>query len=327
MASAFQVANSERSLSGVFFVNAKLAKSSTKLRDGDEVTARGVDVALAPVKEYDWQPQPLDLEILYEDDHLLVVLKPAGLVCHRGAGTTATTLIEGVMYYLGVRETDDHLRSFRCGLVHRLDKDTSGALVVAKTSQAHRHLTEQFAQKTTHRQYITLLNGCLSDQEIHLEHYIHRSLHHRTRYEVSDLDECHLRYPDGVPRGHRRARSSFRRILRFAHRFDLCSVVLSTGRTHQIRVHARSLRAPVIGDDTYALGRSCGIQKFFAEVGKPRSRVLQQMLHGRTLGFTHPCCGEWIEVTAPLPADFSELLKDLRPYAHQPDAISSPPSL
>ena len=297
---------------GCFWVGEKPGKPSTITAEGDEV--RGKLQGAFQERKTSWTPQKMPLDILYEDSHLLVIHKPAGIVSHPGAGTKQPTLIEGVMAYLGTPEDDSELSSFRYGLVHRLDKDTSGALVIAKDSFSHRSLSQQFAKKTTSREYITLLDGLLPQATVDLETYLHRNPHHRTLYKSTDRRLCESRHPEGVPRGYRLARSKFTRQLRFAQRFDLCSVLLSTGRTHQIRVHAHSLNCPVLGDKNYHRGKRCNIQKFFQELGEDREPLKRQMLHARTLGFKHPHRNEFISVSAPLPKDFRNLIRDLRPY-------------
>ena len=305
---------------GFFRVGDECGKSSTVLKAGDKVRARCHGANLFDERKTSWQQRTMELDILYEDEHLLVVDKPAGMVTHPGAGTREATLIEGVMGYLDLEGDDPEARSFRFGLVHRLDKDTSGALVIAKDSSSHHHLSQQFARKTTSREYIALLDGCLPEAEVQIEGYLHRSPWHRTRYQWVDRHLCEQRYPEGPPRGYRLARSHFIRTLRFAQRFDLCSVHLATGRTHQIRVHARALRCPVLADTTYGFGRHCNLQRFLKEAGHSAPFVKRQMLHARCLGFEHPRRSEHLSITAALPVDFRRVITLLRPYAHLPTA-------
>lgn len=298
---------------GDFYVGSKPAKPSLVLKEGDHV--RGSLAALDVLSEQPWTPGYLDLDVLYEDEAVLVVNKPAGLVTHPGRGTRQTTLIEGVMHYLAEREDS----VTRHGLIHRLDKDTSGALVIAKDARTYQHLSDQLKKRDMFREYVALLDGCLDQSPYSCESYLSRSQKDRTRFEAVRVDELEARYPQGVPRKYRYAQTEFATKASFAYRFDLCTVKLSTGRTHQIRAHALWLAKPVLGDQIYRKQGSsrkkshpddCSYRRLFRELAQEVRPLARQMLHARSVGFLHPN-GQYVKVSAPLPQDFREVLSSL----------------
>jgi 23S rRNA pseudouridine1911/1915/1917 synthase len=241
------------------------------------------------------QPEFMPLDILYEDEVLLVLNKPAGLVVHPAAGHAEHTLVNALLHHCagqlsGIGDVA------RPGIVHRLDKETSGCLVVAKTDAAHVSLAEQFAQRRVEKIYHALLWGVLPQDTGEIRAAIARHPSHRKRMAVTD----------GTGR---EAWTSFRVLDRFA----LCTLVearLHTGRTHQVRVHFYHLGFPLVGDSTYGKRQN----KRFAELTcwvAPR-----QMLHAYKLGFVHPCANATMSFTAPWPADFHQTLLAL---AKQPN--------
>lgn len=256
-------------------------------------------------------PTPMELEILFEDSDLLVVNKPAGLVVHPGAGTAnQPTLVSGLIFHAAeiglLQGTGGSLT--RPGIVHRLDKDTSGALVVAKKDAIHRALAKQFADKSNRRQYVALLDGHMKTECITRESILTRDLKSRTRFrsiEISGGQE--------LPKDGRYAKSQFTRLEVYGDRLTLVAVTLETGRTHQIRIHARDLKLPVVGDRVYhhstdALGKFDGkTRALIASVGR-------QMLHAELLGITHPTTGNYMEFRAPWPDDLNQLIERLRPF-------------
>lgn len=306
-------------------VGAKPAKPSLILQAADILT--GIDPKARVLDDRKWTPGPLPLDILFEDPHVLVVNKPAELISHPGAGSHKTTLIEGVMFYLGYAQSYTEMEAHehdppRFGLLHRLDKDTTGAVVIAKTTRAYQHLHHQLHSRTLQRTYVSLLDGCL-DKATHVcEAYLSRSPKNRTRFEAAAVDVIAARYPHDIPPRYRYAKSEFQHQATFGHRFDLCSVKLTTGRTHQIRVHARWLGHPVMGDPTYGdpghrfkkKATATSYQHFMHELGATPIPVHRQMLHSRSLGLIHPARDEHLEVTAPLPQDFRDVLLSLQPY-------------
>lgn len=277
--------------SGDFLVGGKSCRRQDMLAPGQKIQWAGM------TKEQSLKPAPLALEVLFEDEDLMVLNKHAGVVVHPGAGTQGvTTLIEGVLYHIGVEQIDP-LQGLRPFVVHRLDKDTSGVLVVAKNLATQSALAEQFAAKSNFREYIALLEGDLRGDQLTVKSYLGRDPKHRLRYMSRSLEDYEQK---GRPPGYRYAESSFQRLKRFrvgGRVVNLVRVHLSTGRTHQIRVHARSIGAPVVGDDLYGFRKSL-----------PGLRVERQMLHARILGFTHPKSGEKIAFEADIPDDFKELL-------------------
>ena len=279
-------------------VNGSDATSNYRVRVGDQI-----NISLVPDDRLELSPQPVKLDILYEDDDLLVINKDAGLTVHPGAGTYGIpTLVEGVLYYLKQTPAPGNLRP---GIVHRLDKDTSGALVVSKNEYTHQRLSLQFSEKSNHREYAALLVGVLPQNELAVESYLSRDPHNRLKFASHPSD------PGGSARW---AKSVFKEQVRFAHRMSLASVTLHTGRTHQIRVHAKVLNAPVLGDQLYGHKVDFG-GHMSKEVQAALNKASRQMLHARLLGFTHPRTKVDMMFEAPVPQDFKLLLSQLKPYA------------
>ena len=249
------------------------ARPSDHVRAGDRV-----DLTEPPPEKIDNQPEPIPLDVLFEDDDLIVINKPAGLVVHPGAGHREHTLVNALLYHcsnlsgIGGKE--------RPGIVHRLDKDTSGCIVVAKNDEAHRGLSEQFAARTVGKIYLALIAGKLRKSAGVIEEKIGRHPVHRQRMSVA-------------PSRGRAAKTEYR-VVRSGENMSLVECRLHSGRTHQIRVHMHHLGHPVLGDKVYA--------KKFAK-NSPR-----QMLHAWKLGFTHPRTGEWKIFEAPLPEDFENAI-------------------
>jgi 23S rRNA pseudouridine1911/1915/1917 synthase len=259
---------------GFVRLNGKAARARDSLRVGDIV-----DVTEPPPEKIDNQPEAIPLDILFEDDDLIVIDKPAGLVVHPGAGHREHTLINALLHHcptlsgIGGKE--------RPGIVHRLDKDTSGCLVVAKNDESHRGLSIQFAERGVDKIYLALVSGKSRRSEGVIEEKIGRHRVHRQRMSV--MSECG-----------RTARTEYR-ILRSSKQASLVECKLHSGRTHQIRVHLRHLGHAVLGDKVYA--------------PKLAGKFPRQMLHARKLGFRHPRTGEWKTFEAPLPNDFVEAMR------------------
>jgi 23S rRNA pseudouridine1911/1915/1917 synthase len=224
------------------------------------------------------RPEPIPLEILFEDDDLIVINKPAGMTVHPGAGHREHTLVNALLQHcpalsgIGGKE--------RPGIVHRLDKETTGCLVAAKNDVAHRHLSKQFAERTVEKIYLALVAGKVPKQVGVIEERIGRHPVHRKRMSVSS------------PRG-RTARTEYR-VLRSNEQASLLECRLHSGRTHQARVHLQHLGHPILGDKIYA----------------PRlaKNFPRQMLHALKLGFHHPRTGKWKNFGAPLPDDFKQAI-------------------
>jgi 23S rRNA pseudouridine1911/1915/1917 synthase len=268
-------------------VNGKPAKPSYKLREHDEL-----EVELTAPSSTSFAPEPIPIEIVYEDETVVVVNKPAGLVVHPAAGIHSGTLANALAYHF--QQLPDSGASVRPGIVHRLDRDTSGLLVVAKTEAALENLSEQFRDRTVFKSYVALVHGRVNTDSGRIDQPLARDRANRTRM--------------AVVRGGRTALSLYRVRLRF-DRFTLLDVELKTGRTHQIRVHLAWLKHPVVGDETYGGGRDNTIQD-----PQLRARVRnlgRHFLHAEKLAFTHPETGKRVEFTSALPAELSGLLAEI----------------
>ena len=268
-------------------VNGKSSKPSYKLRENDEVE---VELIAPPTDAF--VPENIPIEIVYEDETLVVVNKPAGLVVHPAAGMPSGTLANALAYHF--QQLPGGGTGVRPGLVHRLDRDTSGLLVVAKTESALENLSDQFRDRTVYKSYVALVHGRVVTNSGKIDQPLARDPSNRTRM--------------AVVRGGRNALTLFR-VRRAFDRFTLLDVELKTGRTHQIRVHLAWLKHPVVGDETYGGGRDNTIQD-----ARLRARIRslnRQFLHAEKLGFTHPATGEWIKFEVSLPEELSSLLATL----------------
>ncbi|MCY4380746.1 MAG: RluA family pseudouridine synthase [Proteobacteria bacterium] len=309
-----------------FFVGVKKAKPSTLLKAGDVVC--GFGDGFCRHSERVWEPAYLPLDILYEDHALLVVNKPSGVVSHPGIGTVEVTLIEGVMHYLDMA-VNPVGASERYGLVHRLDRDTTGALVIGKTSAAYHWLKRLLEARKIQRKYVAILDGCLAENRVTFGSYLTRSAKDRTRFESFATPVIEGRYPKEIPKKYRFAQTEFIREVSIAGRFDLCTLRLTTGRTHQIRVHAQSLGVPILGDQTYCAPSKrrrkwqkktgsqldvCSFAQFCQDIGQAQLPLERQLLHSRVIGFVHPDQGGYLKVVAPLPHDFRAVITTLKPY-------------
>jgi 23S rRNA pseudouridine1911/1915/1917 synthase len=259
---------------GFVTLNGKTARPRDILRAGDVI-----DLTEPPPEKIDNQPEAIPLDILFEDDDLIVINKLAGLVVHPGAGHREHTLINALLHHCSILSGIGGKE--RPGIVHRLDKDTSGCLVVAKNDESHRGLTTQFAERTVEKIYLALVSEKLRRSAGVIEQKIGRHRVHRQRMSVTS------------ERG-RAARTEYR-VLRSSEQASLVECKLHSGRTHQIRVHLHHLGHPVLGDKVYA--------------PKLTGKIPRQMLHAWKLGFRHPRTGEWRTFEAPLPNDFAEAMR------------------
>jgi 23S rRNA pseudouridine1911/1915/1917 synthase len=266
-------------------VNGKVAKPSYKLREADEVE---VELVAPPTDVF--TPEDIPLDIVYEDDTLVVVNKSAGLVVHPAAGTPSGTLANALAYHFQKLPGT----SVRPGIVHRLDRDTSGLLVVAKTEAALENLSDQFRDRTVYKSYVALVHGRVLSNTGKIDQPLARDRSNRTRM--------------AVVRGGRNALTLYR-VRRSFDRFTLLDVELKTGRTHQIRVHLAWLKHPVVGDETYGGGRDNTIQDPRL---RARIRALnRQFLHAEKLGFKHPQSGEFVKFESPLAPELEDLLTQI----------------
>lgn len=268
-------------------VNGRKAKSSQKLRAQDKI-----EVELSTLPATSFTPEDIPLEIVYEDPELIVVNKPAGLVVHPAAGINSGTLANALAFHF--KRLSSQAGSARPGIVHRLDRDTSGLMVVAKSEAAHEKLADQFRAREVFKSYAALVHGAVPQDVGRIEEPIGRDPRNRTRMAVVRTGRTAL----SLYRVHRRYEG-----------FTLLDVELKTGRTHQIRVHLSWMKHPVVGDEVYGGGRDKTVRdpKLRAEIRK----LGRQFLHAEHLRFRHPKTESLIEFTAPLPSDLKRLLSSL----------------
>jgi 23S rRNA pseudouridine1911/1915/1917 synthase len=278
-------------------VNEATTKSSYKVRNGDQIRI------WLPGPTHDVPvPEDIPLDVLYEDEYLAVVNKPADMVVHPAKGHWSGTLVNALQFRFS--KLSHASGDYRPGIVHRLDRDTSGVILVAKEEGAHRDLSYQFEYRKVFKEYMALTAGVLDRDSDYIERRITHHPLDRVKMAVTDLEE------EG-----KEACSYYEVIERFRG-FSFCRIQPRTGRTHQIRVHLASVGCPVMADKTYS-GRDCvrlsdlvpGLDPAADEVLMPR-----QALHAHRLRFHHPNTRQVIEVVAPLPPDFEKTLAALRKY-------------
>jgi len=269
-------------------VNGRAVKSSYKLHLNDEI-----EVELTPPPSASFAPENIPLDIIHEDDELIVVNKPAGIVVHPAAGVMSGTLANALAFHF--QQLSKSGGAARPGIVHRLDKGTSGLMVVAKTESAHENLADQFRDREIFKSYLALVHGQVEKRTGQIDQPIARDRGNRTRM--------------AVVRGGRPSLSIYRVRKRF-ERFTLLNVELKTGRTHQIRVHLAWLKHPVVGDEAYGGGRDKTIpdHKLRSEI----ANLKRQFLHAEQLGFRHPRTKEEMRLTAPLPSDLQAVLNEIK---------------
>ncbi len=270
---------------GLLRVDGKTKKSSYKLKTGERIKG-SLFVPAAPVLA----PQQVFFEILYEDESLLFISKPPGLVVHPAQGNPDGTLVNGLLYHCQqIATVGDEIRP---GIVHRLDKDTTGIMVVAKSNQAHRSLCEAFKSRNIDKEYLCLVRGILKEKQGRVVTHIAR--HPVKRQKMAVCDESRGRY----------SASSWEVLEEYGYDWSLLRVKIETGRTHQIRVHMSFLGHPVAGDTLY--GRARQKMKF------PR-----QMLHAHCLSLRHPISQQRLSLTAPLWPDFQQKIEELRAAGYE----------
>ncbi len=308
---------------GHITVNGEKKKTGYALELGDRIEItwpEGKGPAGADSAEDELVASEIPLDILYEDEAVLVINKQAGIVVHPGAGTRGQpTLLAGVLAHLARAASELPGDPERPGVVHRLDKDTSGVIVMAKTPEAHRHLALQFKNKTNLREYVALLDGAMADDERTVESYLYRDPRFRTRFASLTQEEYVAKQEETSERGrellgYRYAKTLFTRRKVFGRRLTLALMRLETGRTHQIRVHAKSLGLPVWGDSLYGSTRRLP-PHFPVDLRQAIENTPRLLLHARRLGFVHPTSGQKLAFEAPLPADFRGVLELLEKHA------------
>lgn len=286
---------------GSIHVNGTPVKSNYKVRPEDVITL----MLHQPKHDTSIVAEDIPLDIVYEDDQLMVINKPAGMVVHPGAGNFHGTLINAVAWHMRNVPSFD-ANNPEVGLVHRIDKDTSGLLVVAKTPEAKTLLGKQFFRKTTHRSYIALVWANFVEEEGRIEGNIARDVRDRLRMAVFPPDS-----ETGKP-----AVTHWRVLERFGYT-TLVECILETGRTHQIRAHMRHIGHPLFGDARYGgteILRGQRSSTYKAFIQNCLRICPRQALHARTLGFVHPTTGQQMDFTSPLPADLEQLLAKWRGY-------------
>lgn len=286
---------------GNVFVNGNTVKQNYRVKAGDEVKV----LFKHPPYEYLLTPEDIPLDVVYEDDALLVVNKPAGMVVHPGHGNYSGTLINALVYHF---ENLPNNSSERPGLVHRIDKDTSGLLVVAKTENAMTHLTQQFFHKTSEREYVALVWGNVEDDEGTIEGNIGRNPKNRLQNIVFERDEAE----NGKP-----AVTHYKVLERFGY-VTLVSCKLETGRTHQIRVHMKYIGHTLFNDERYGgekILKGTSFTKYKQFVDNCFKVLPRQALHAKTLGFEHPTTKKWMSFNTDIPDDIQQCIEKWRNYA------------
>lgn len=254
-------------------------KKRIKPKEGDEV-----EIQFVITPEIGLDPEPIPLNIVYEDHDILIINKPSGMVVHPAPGNWSGTFANALLYHCGKSLTSIS-SDLRPGIVHRLDKETSGLLMAAKTAQAHRKLIEMFSSRSIHKEYLAICIGNPGNREIRT--LITRHPIHRKMMTVSE-------------EGGREALSICKTLL-YKGDLSLVNVLLATGRTHQIRVHMKHIGHPILGDQVYGSPQA-----------NKKYHVTRQMLHAYLLRFTHPITGELLEFKAPPPEDMTKFINQIQ---------------
>lgn len=262
---------------GSIKVNNSLVKPNYKVKVDDQI-----EVESSKRTELDLVPEKMDLDIVYEDDDVIIVNKQSGVVVHPAPGAPTGTLVNGLLYLS--KELSNVNGEFRPGVVHRIDKNTSGLLMFAKNDKAHASLGEQLQAKTTTREYIALVHGVIYEDKIIIDAPIGRDPSDRKRMTVTSKNS-----KDAI--------TNVIVLERFSE-YTLVKCVLTTGRTHQIRCHLRYIDHPIVGDPEYGRRKSIDCDG--------------QALHAKTLGFVHPSTGEYVEFDSELPSKMENIINDIR---------------
>jgi 23S rRNA pseudouridine1911/1915/1917 synthase len=272
-------------------VNETSVKPSYKIHDGDEIE---VDLIEVPVARF--EPENVPLDIVFEDEYLAVINKPAGMVVHPGAGVQNGTLANAIAFHFQLEQAAalNPQSEARIGIVHRLDKDTSGLIVVAKTDEIHEALSEQFRERTVYKSYVALVHGSPEANTGKIEAPIGRNKHNRLRMKVAT---------------HGRSAISLWKVRKRYDKFALLDVEIKTGRTHQIRVHMAYINHPVVGDEIYNEGRDNTVAD--TNVRNAIKSLDRFFLHAERLSFSHPKTSERLEFKQDLPGDLTAFLDKL----------------
>ena len=284
------------------YVNGIVVKSNYKVKPNDLIKI----LFEHPPHENLLVPEKISLDIIYEDNDLVVINKPAGLVVHPGHGNYSGTLVNGLLYHFKNLPINS---SNRPGLVHRLDKDTSGLLVVAKNDKSMVNLSDQFAKKTSKREYLALVWGDLKKDFDTIDNYIGRNPKNRLQNMVISDDNVILKG--------KRAITNYEVISRFNY-VSLVKCILETGRTHQIRVHMKSIGHPLFNDERYGgnkILKGTTFTKYKQFVENCFKIIPRQALHAKTLGFIHPTTKKYLQFDSDLPQDFNLCLQKWKKYS------------
>ena len=287
---------------GFTLVNGGIVKPNYKIRPGDEI----VMYDSRKIESLEVIPEEMPLNIVFEDEDLMIIHKPAGMVVHPGSGNYSGTLVNGLAFYLQ-SDMDDPATLPRVGLVHRIDKDTTGLLVIAKKEEAMSNLSAQFKKHTVHRRYIALVWGDLTENEGTIVAHIGR--HQRLRKLMAA-------YPEGEIG--KEAITHYKVLERFGY-VTLIQLQLETGRTHQIRVHMESIGHPLFNDHTYGGNRivkGTVFTKYRQFVENCFAILPRHALHAKELGFKHPSTGEYTHFDSELPEDFQQVISKWRSYTN-----------
>lgn len=287
---------------GLILVNGKEVRPNHKIKALDEIV---VYSDMSP-EDTDVVPENIPLNIVYEDADLMVINKPAGMVVHPGSGNYTGTLLNGIAWYLQQQQPGISEESLpRFGLVHRIDKNTSGLLVLAKTDKAMRHLAKQFFDHTTKRQYLALVWGDIEEDKGTIVAHVGRHLRFRKLFEA---------YPEG---DHGKEAITHYEVIERFNYVTLVRCILETGRTHQIRVHMKYLGHPLFSDDFYGgdkIVKGTVYAKYKQFVDNCFAICPRQALHAKTLGFVHPTTGEEMHFDTDLPPDIEQVIEKWRKY-------------
>ncbi len=280
---------------GSISVNQEKVKKSYLLHYGDEVY-----ITIPQKPDLEITPQNIPLDIVWQDEYLAIINKQAGIAVHPGAGNHDGTIVNALMYHLNGQLSSSH-DPLRPGIVHRLDKDTTGLLIVAKDDKTHSLLSQQFQNRQIQKIYKAISVGIPQTAEETIETYIERSLKDRTKMTVSNSGRIAITHY---------------KIIEYFDFFSLVDIQLETGRTHQIRVHFSHINCPILGDNTYStLKRTLSIVPFHYQKKVKyllANHLKRQALHAYRLEFKHPITGKEIKVEAPLPEDMEYTLNWLR---------------
>ena len=287
---------------GLVLVNNKEVKQNYKIKAFDQIV---IYSDLAP-ESTEVVPEKLDLNIVYEDDDIMMINKPAGMVVHPGSGNYSGTLLNGVAYYLQQKNPAISAETLpRFGLVHRIDKNTSGLLVLAKTDKAMSHLAKQFFDHTVQRKYVALVWGDVEKDSGTIIAHVGRNLRYRKLFDA---------FPEG---DHGKEAITHYKVIERINYVTLVECVLETGRTHQIRVHMKYIGHPLFNDDTYGgdkILKGTIFSKYKQFVENCFAICSRQALHAKTLGFIHPSTGVQMNFDTDLPPDMNMVIEKWRNY-------------